>query len=268
MSDWQAITHDPCLNYSLYHHPELVTNLPTPNSLSLSHSMTCWNKTQFQDDHWHGDSFQDLEVVDGHLVFSYNPHMNDVMLNCRLHVSTSTCYICNNSSDFTSHVDIHFDNSQSEIICYNPSTNVNLETSLLFSVICNGSDSTCQSMCLHLHQNSSSAAIQETEDTKLLFHHTYSQSLLLLQRFRYDSSRNICESETAERCHWIPDSLVTHKTCRDCQPICRGLSHTMTFIQFMAGSIWFMLTYPVAEVALPVVISDSTQRDYQVHNIL
>lgn len=58
---------------------------------------------------------------------------------------------------------------------------------------------------------------------------------------------------------------MTHRMCRHCQPICRGLSHTMTFMQFVVGSIWFMLTYPVAEVALPVVISESTHKDYQVY---
>lgn len=180
MSDWQAIPHDPCLNYSLYHHPELVSNLAALNSISLSHSTICWNKSQLEETRHNGvQDLSNIEVVDGHLVFYYNTLMNsDVMLNCRLHVSTSTCYICKNSSNPTSHVDIHFDNSRGEI-CYNPSTNFNLETSLVFSVVCNGSDSTCLSMCLHLHQNSS-AAIQEAEDTKLLFHHTYTRSLLLL----------------------------------------------------------------------------------------
>lgn len=271
MSDWQAITRDPCLNYSLYHNPELVTNMSIGSS-SFSPPPTCWNKTQLRE---HGDIVYDVTnamVIDGHLVFYYYPLMNnDVMVNCRVHVSTSTCYICKNSSDLTSHVELHFKNTQGEI-CYNPSFtkfNNQATSSLKFSVICGKSDSTCLSLCLHVHQDShDTAAIQgtaETEgDTRQLFHHAYTKSLLLLQEFLYDSARNTCESETTARCHWIPHSLVTHKTCRDCQPICRGLSHTMTFIQFVAGSIWFMLTYPVAEVALPVVISDSTQNDYQV----
>lgn len=267
MSDWQAIAPDPCLMYSPYHHPELLANIPTPDSSSFSPPPTCWNKTEFE----HGNIFHDMsnaEVINGNLVLNDDLLMSNFMLNCRLHESASTCYICKNPSNLTSHMELHFENTHDEI-CYNPSTTY-LETSFLkFSLVCDSSDSTCLSLCLHIHhQDSHSAAIQanpETQDdTKLLFDNTYVNGLLLLQEYFYESARNACESETANRCHWIPDSLVTDKTCRDCQPICRGLSHTMTFIQFVAGSIWFMLTYPVAEVALPVVISDSTLKEYQV----
>lgn len=263
MSDWQAISPDPCLKYSPFHHPELLANIPTPDSSSFSLPPTCWNKTE------QGSIFHDMsnaEIINGNLVLNHNLLTSDIMLNCRLHASASTCYICKNPSNLTAHVhvELHYENTHDEI-CYNSST-TNPEASFLkFSLVCDGSDSACLSLCLHIHhQESHSATRMPEDDTKLLFDNTYVHGLLLLQKYIYESARNACVSETANRCHWIPDSLVTDKTCWDCQPICRGLSHTMTFIQFVAGSIWFMLTYPVAEVALPVVISDSALKEYQV----
>ena len=270
MSDWQAIKHDPCLDYSLYHNPELVKNLSAsvePDSQSLS--STCWNKSSSHDLF---KGMANVEITNGHLDLYYNFLMynNQKVLNCRLHTSTTTCYICRNSSADASLVEVHLETTGNEI-CYSSSAKYTPgPNSLKFSIVCNGDKdkSHCMSTCFHLHQEGSheTAIMQETqkEDTQQLIGHAYKNSLLLIQDLVYNAARNKCTSMTDDRCHWIPDSLVTHKTCRDCQPICRSLSHTMSFIQFVAGSIWFMLTYPVAEVALPVVISDSVQKDYQV----
>ena len=252
MSDWQAITHDPCLNYSPYHHSELLTNID-PNSFSPP--PTCWNRTKQVDIFHH---MSNADVINGQLVFDYNLLVNGIDLNCRLHIAP-TCYPCKSPLNLSSHVDLHFKNTAGEICYYKPSPS-DPESNFKLGIVCKGSNSTCLSLCLHIHQQDNNATIQDGQS----FHNTYTCSLLLLQDNLYESAKNKCESETADKCHWIPDSLVTDKTCRNCQPICRGLSHTMTFIQFVIGSVWFMLTYPVAEVALPVVISDSTVKEYQV----
>lgn len=261
MSDWQAIRHDPCLDYSLYHRPELANNISLLNLDSYSPTATCWNMTN---SYFLNPS--DAKMIQGHLVLYYNPFVyRDTELNCRLHASKTVCYVCRNSSVNSSHVEMNFKNTGSEI-CYNPMATPWRKEALKLSIVCDGSQSPhCMSACLHIQEDPQEATVWDlAESSKKLFHHTYKHSMLLLQRFVYDAARNKCESTTENKCHWIPDSLITHKTCTDCQPICRGLSRTMSFVQFVAGSVWFMLTYPVAEVALPVVISDSIEKEFQV----
>lgn len=273
MSDWQAIKHDPCLDYSLYHNPELTKNLSASLELDSQYSLssTCWNKSNSHDLF---KGMTNVEITNGHLDLYYNFLMynSQNVLNCRLHTSTSTstCYTCKNSSADASLVEMHLETTGNEI-CYSSSAKYTPEEpdSLKLSIVCDGDKdkSHCMSACFHLHHDSQETAmIQEIQkqDTQQLIGHAYKNSLLLVQDLIYNAARNKCASMTDDRCHWIPDSLVTHKTCKDCQPICRSLSRTMSFIQFVAGSIWFMLTYPVAEVALPIVISDSIQKDYQV----
>jgi hypothetical protein len=247
MSDWQAITPDSCLNYSPFHNSELLADLHNISSTSP----TCWKKTK--------QLASTIHVANGTMML---PFANGARLNCKLHASASSCYVCSKES----HQDLYFEDTPGEV-CYKPSM-VNTETSFQkLGIVCNNSKPGCLSLCLHIHRENSTEEGTEIGNAEIearAKHDTYPDSLWFFQDFIYKSARNKCESHTASKCHWIPDSLVTHKACRDCQPICRGLSHTMTFIQFVVGSTWFMLTYPVAEIALPVVISDSTVKEYQV----
>ena len=84
----------------------------------------------------------------------------------------------------------------------------------------------------------------------------------------YNVAMNICESlrESQYHCHWIPKSIVTGKLCVACPAICRGLGHTISFIQFTIGAIIFQISYPISRVAIVMVISDVVSKDYQVGN--
>ena len=73
-----------------------------------------------------------------------------------------------------------------------------------------------------------------------------------------------CEAHKDEHCHWIPNSVITKHHCGDCQPICRSVRHSLNFVQFSIGAFWFMFSMPVAEVSLPLVISDSLREEFQV----
>lgn len=273
MADWQAIKHDPCIEYSVFHNSNLqganssyfdnmVSSLPPP-------PLTCWNKSEFLDNEW----LTDVSLRNSQLVLYYNPQQeinNDGELNCRVHVSLSSCYACRNSTQHSTPTEMYF-NAVNNEMCYQPSPKADIQASVMkVSMVCDSvtskGTSYCSSACLHLNDNSGELSIHSTS-TKgpvLFLKNSYQKSLLLLQDQRYDAARNKCESISEHQCHWIPDSLVTHVRCRDCQPICRGLSHTLNFVQFLAGSIWFMFTFPVAEVALPVVISDTVQKEFQV----
>ena len=82
----------------------------------------------------------------------------------------------------------------------------------------------------------------------------------------YNVAMNICESlrESQYHCHWIPKSIVTGKLCAACPAICRGVGHTLNFIQFTIGAVIFQISYPVSRVAMMVVLSDVVSKDYQV----
>ena len=82
----------------------------------------------------------------------------------------------------------------------------------------------------------------------------------------YNVAMNICESlqHSKYQCHWIPKSIVTGQFCEACPAICRGVSHTLNFIQFAIGAFIFRLTIPISRIAIMIVISDVVSKDYQV----
>ena len=80
----------------------------------------------------------------------------------------------------------------------------------------------------------------------------------------YNIAMNVCESlrESQYHCHWIPKSTGT--LCQACPAICRGIDHTLNFIQYTIGAFIFQSTMSVARVSIMIVISDVVSKDYQV----
>lgn len=259
MSDWQAIPHDPCLNYSL---PQYSEAIESPSALySKLQPSLCWNLTRS------GGKMEDLSDVEGHVALFFNFFLdrNSTAFHCKLHSSTNLCYACPNITA-TSRLEMNFEATDSEL-CYSPSSYQQFEEHMRFSVLCEDSNSDrCVSACLNVHHSSkaSQKADRLEKSVKKLFHQSYDQSVFLMDSFLYEAARNKCESMIQDGCHWIPDSVVTHMQCAECEPICRGKSRSLLFAQFLAGAVWFMLTYPVAEMALPVVLSDSVHKEFQV----
>ena len=93
------------------------------------------------------------------------------------------------------------------------------------------------------------------------------QSLQVVEDDVYQMAVNRCES-AGEHCHWIPNSLVTHKHCSDCQPICRSTQKTLNFVQFTIGVITFTTTVQISYTGVFVLISDSFTKQYQVTSYL
>ena len=129
MADWQSILHDPCTDFSLFHHPEITNNLSDRYQLSL-----CWTAPSG---------------------------------------------------------------------CQWPTNGVEVE--VVESI---------------LEKPGSIAGIQGPS--------------AVLNVSVYNVAMNICESprESQYHCHWIPKSIVTDKLCAACPAICRGVGHTLNFIQF------------------------------------
>ena len=173
MADWQSIPHDPCTDFSLYHHPEIANNL------------------------------------------------SDRLNPCR--TAPSGCQWLTNAPGNMAIVEsiLHYMEKRGSISIQNPG---------------------------------SIAGIQGPGG--------------LLNVTAYNVAMNICESlrESQYHCHWIPQSIVTGELCVACPAICRGVGHTLNFIQFSIGAIIFQISYPISRVAIVMVISDVVSKDYQVGN--
>ena len=81
----------------------------------------------------------------------------------------------------------------------------------------------------------------------------------------YNMAMNVCESlrESQYHCHWIPKSTGT--LCEACPAICRGIDHTLNFIQFTIGAFIYRSTISLGRISIMIVISDVISKDYQVH---
>ena len=89
------------------------------------------------------------------------------------------------------------------------------------------------------------------------------QSLQVVEGDVYQLAVNRCES-AGKRCHWIPNSQITHKHCSDCQPICRSTKHTINFVQFVIGLFFFFATLPLMFTGVYLLLSESVSKSYQV----
>ena len=89
------------------------------------------------------------------------------------------------------------------------------------------------------------------------------QSLQVVEDEVYQMAVNRCES-AGEHCHWIPNSLVTHEHCSDCQPICRNPQHTLNFIQFIVGIGLYFSTTQLMYSGVYWLLSDTVSKKYQV----
>lgn len=90
----------------------------------------------------------------------------------------------------------------------------------------------------------------------------------VLNATAYNVAMNVCESlkESQYHCHWIPKSTGT--LCEACPAICRGIGHTLNFIQYTIGAFIYRFTLPIARTTIMIVISDIVNKDYQVCKIL
>ena len=271
MTDWQAIPEDPCLKFSVYHHPELLSEYSivtqAANNEYLDNNYCWWLYNETITD-LPKDIFSKsrLQVVFDPL---FSPSSETI--NCDLSVSHQSCGACLNANT-SSQLSFQF-LIDSSSICYDPTLTFSkdLNSGTMISVLCTFQNSSCISACFMLNDNSNVVAKSESinsdqwEKTSQSFIEVaYEQSVNILKDSQYHVARNVCEMHQNEDCHWIPDSLLINEHCVDCQPICRSIGRTLNFIQFVIGSLWFMFTIPIAEVSLPIVISDAVSQKYQV----
>ena len=90
------------------------------------------------------------------------------------------------------------------------------------------------------------------------------QSLKVVEGSVYEMAVNRCESTRG--CHWIPNSIVTHRHCTDCQPICRNTKRTLNFAQFVVGLVVFFLTLSFSYTGMFLLLAETVEKSYQVRH--
>jgi len=132
-----------------------------------------------------------------------------------------------------------------------------------------GISSTSLPPCLNVSLLHNTSAVEEvaTVATMSLRHmEPFSSQHPVVNQNAYNIAMNICESLSSSQyhCHWIPDSVITHRLCHACPPICRSVDHTLNFVQYMIGAVIFRISIPIPRIGIMMVISDVVSRQYQV----
>ena len=257
MTDWQAIPHDPCTNYSLFHHPELVDTYTKqllespPNVTAVAMDHLCIPQPMGQSVQLHGGFY----VQSQHWQWG----MHETSFKCN---QSSTCQPCSAPNETCT----QFVPTEKSRMCV--SHYGSADQDLMYT---HDRENTSQTllMCTLQHQkhNSSScftvgaeADVQSSSQSFLAEVHI--QSLQVVQSAVYEIAVNRCES--VDSCHWIPNAQVTHKHCSDCQPICRNPKRTLNFIQFSIGLGIFFATLPLMYTGTTLMLSNAVSRHYQV----
>ena len=257
MSDWQATLQDTCLEYSLYHNPHFGSG----TEVSM-HKQQCWNSTNWSS---MKPQYRLVGLHHGHLEMMLLPKENKLI--CNVYPSAVNCNPCDANKILKASLSLDEEGQQ---FCVKPTASDLDHKTYELSIKCHSSSNeSCDAVCLHLYDSKSqtSATLQDYNSNtvyKSLVKDVYVQSLKVVDRDVYTAAMEQCEAHKGEQCHWIPNSLITKEHCGDCQPICRGRSRSLNFVQFSIGAFWFMFSMPVAGVSLPIIISDSVREEYQV----
>lgn len=266
MTDWQAIPQDPCTQYSIFHHPELMYNYSAAGQ-SVGHlpkEDICWSFGQeYQAFNSSGVRIE-LQVV---MDMDAKPLARD-LIECQLDLAPESCLNCNIGNESLVNLIFTMDSDRACYVPYWQPSKAFYEDSVIHVLCQVQNSSSCISFCLEFQNDASNES--EPFDPNLIRHTStsivemaYAQTIQILDDSEYHVAKNVCESHQDNNCHWIPDSLLVNEHCVDCQPICRSVYRTLNFIQFAIGGLWFMFTVPIAEVSLPIVISDSVSHDSQ-----
>ena len=278
MSDWQATLNDTCLEFSLYHNPHFGST----DASHVTPTQHCWSAKNLSNNNME-PSYHIIGMDHGHLelALTLKPDVDKKshkrLLVCDVYQSGVRCDAC--GANKTLKADLSVDKDGRDFCLektavaseHEPHNNSMSE----LTVKCHAkSNKSCDNVCLHLYNsnNPQGANLQEFEydspaiknTYKSLVEDVYIQSLTVVDDDIYTAAMEQCEAHKDEHCHWIPNSVITKQHCGDCQPICRSVRHSLNFIQFGIGAFWFMFSMPVAEVSLPLVISDSVREKFQV----
>ncbi len=231
LGDWQAIPYDPCTAYSPFHHPEMLTN----NNRSSNN-----------------ENFTKVELL----------WDSQSLINDKRGKQLST------SSIFCTQVEKCLKTMETDIIYLRFGTVGQLlpykhsdDRGSLKTLYCSHPIFSNTSICVTI-------ANEVYEPILTVRKHIFAQieSLQVLPNDTYWKSRSICMNAnvTGHKCHWIPSSLVAKKECEDCPPICRSLSQTLNFAQFLLGLGLLLFSNSLLWVSLITLLFNQLPSERQV----
>ena len=235
--DWQAIPHDPCTDYSPYHHPEIINTLSNHSSMQHLRTVNVAPKISMH-------SVAQLNFQGRSFVVDSVSGEGDLQLSCE-EVSDCSCRkstLCLSATGLSK--------KQTRI-------QRTTATAPLTLLLCSSDSLAPLSVCL---QYQGKQDVNESNTSSI-------QSIAVLPKSIYPLARSYCEeaSTTDRRCHWISSSALSNRECDDCPAICRSEEQTLTFSQFAIGASILMASGPVSWVSAAAMISYQSPKEFQVN---
>ncbi len=244
-TDWRTIPYDPCTEYSPFHHPEIAQYYDNIHSVIVGK----FQDVDFTSPKLKGVKFlSNIELIfaDGNFSFESDLRIN---LSCS-RVDTCTCALRNPTC-------LHFTMDENlNILLVTSPEDLYYDCTSEFNL---GSPITA---CI-THQKTLAGT---TVTTPVAEQEAKIESINVLPKRVYFVARNICveANVTGHQCHWIPSSTITKKECEDCQPICRSVSQTLTFAQFMVGNGLLVYTGALQFTPIVSILMNQTPKQIQV----
>ncbi len=233
LGDWQAILFDPCTAYSPFHHPDLLTNDTLSEQIVFNQTST---RVQLSWD-------SQLVVDDVH----------------REHLSSLSCNEVQKCSK----------NEQTELIFlqfgtidqYLPHTNFDYHGDVLVTLYCSHPFISKTAICVTIPDGYQSGLSMHQQSSAQI------ESIQILSNNSYWKWKSTCmhANITGHTCHWIPSSLIARKECEDCPPICRSLSQTLNFAQFILGLGLLLFSNSLLWVSLISLLFNQLPSEHQVY---
>lgn len=252
MADWQAIPFDECTEYSPFHHPDMVDDYLVESSRQLNKRSQCYQSAEVTSNFLESfelDSWSKLTLDSGYSVKF--PLAGDIKYSCK---STDTC-LCNQHP------------TDKKLICLQYAIRVNSEGCGILTEraqVYRGSTYSEAFVCSSPISTFSFCVVLDTVPYQS--QPVQIQALNRLPSEIYPKAMNMCleANVSSNDCYWSPQSIITGKRCEDCQPICRSISHSLTFVQFLLGSALLLVSIPVAWIPVAALISNRVPTTAQV----
>ena len=296
MADWQSIGSDPCLQYSVFHNPSIITSLPDDIN-DRRWQVVSWQATECVYLDINDSAFQ-VEVeklADAKMNSSVlDPvSVNERRLECNNLTTVGIVDPCPGCSN----------DSAASAGCMSYAVNVNGSCLIVESRLgvitdmfnSNSTSHNCNdiatplSVCINIHNEElfSTEQMDNFEGTISMLNVialNYPRDVLesMFERFQSidHNDHDIIPDHTVEpvseilrarelclhsphNCYWNQFSPLTKVECFDCPPICRGVHKSLNFILFSIGVAISAFVVPITEVVWTVLITDNLGDDVE-----
>ena len=247
VTDWQTIPYDPCTEYSPFHHPEIVQYYENNTIIVGRFQKNIESHVDFT-----LPKLKRVKLLPNiNLIFADGASFEaDLRINLSCsHVYNCTCALKNPTCLYFK---INENLNTEDLYYYDCSSDFNLRSPI----------TACITLSRHqtvLAGNKATTSVDE--------HESEIESITVLPKRVYFIARNTCieANVTGHQCHWIPSSTITKKECKDCQPICRSVSQTLTFAQFLVGNGLLVYTSALQYAPIISLLMNQTPKQIQVY---